>query len=77
MVEYLEELKRVRDEDKSPRIMFDESNCTALFHVFDRSNAGYISLAQYKEGTAFVNVCLFHLFLIRHPIISSLHFSRL
>ncbi len=32
--------------------MFDEQNCLALFRVFDRSNSGYVSMAQYKEGTA-------------------------
>lgn len=56
LIDYLENLKEVRDGKGKPRILFDEQNCLALFRVFDRSGAGYISMAQYEEGVALKNL---------------------
>ena len=54
MIEQLESLAKARASRVDYPCLFDESNIQSVAQMMDPTGRGYITLAQYKEGTLVV-----------------------
>ena len=53
LAEQLEKLQNARTTRVNFPRLFDESNISAIFGMLDPTNRGFITLAQYREGTLY------------------------
>jgi len=51
MIKHLNQLKKAKSSKKDYPCLFDDGNIKAMFRLMDAEGRGFISSAQYAEGS--------------------------